>query len=86
MTTTGTAAGDVIDEQVVLLDWLGQAIGTRAKADVHGATTPLHLAFSLHLFGPDGRVLITRRSLSKATWPGVWTSSVSAATQALARR
>ena len=65
----------MIDEQVVLLDPRGQAIGARAKADVHSAATPLHLAFSLHLFAPDGRVLITRRALSKATWPGVWTNS-----------
>ena len=62
-------------EQVVLLNPLGEAIGARAKAEVHSAATPLHLAFSLHLFAADGRVLITRRALSKATWPGVWTNS-----------
>ena len=63
------------EEQVVLVDSLGQAIGARAKAEVHTDQTPLHLAFSLHLFASDGRVLITRRALTKATWPGVWTNS-----------
>jgi isopentenyl-diphosphate Delta-isomerase len=63
------------EEHVVLLGPGGEAIGTCDKSDVHRATTPLHLAFSLHLFDGVGRVLLTRRALSKATWPGVWTNS-----------
>ena len=63
-------------ELVVLLDEEGRAIGTTAKSGVHHTDTPLHLAFSCYLFDDRGRILLTRRALSKPTWPGVWTNSV----------
>ncbi|HET9648804.1 MAG TPA: isopentenyl-diphosphate Delta-isomerase [Microlunatus sp.] len=62
-------------EQVVLLDPDGRVIGASPKAEVHHGNTPLHLAFSVHIFDPAGRVLLTRRALDKRTWPGVWTNS-----------
>lgn len=62
-------------EQVVLLDPDGRVIGESPKSEVHHTATPLHLAFSVHIFDGAGRVLLTRRSLSKTTWPGVWTNS-----------
>lgn len=63
-------------ELVVLLDEDGSAIGEAEKSLVHTTNTPLHLAFSCHIFNEAGEVLITRRALSKQTWPGVWTNSV----------
>jgi len=62
-------------ELVVLLDDEGQPIGEAEKFSVHGLSTPLHLAFSCHVYDSEGRVLVTRRALSKLTWPGVWTNS-----------
>jgi len=62
-------------ELVVLVDEAGAAIGTAAKSTVHTHDTPLHRAFSCHVFSTDGRVLLTRRALGKLTWPGVWTNS-----------
>lgn len=60
---------------VVLLEDDGTPVGTAPRLSVHGTETPLHQAFSLHLFDDEGRVLLTRRALDKLTWPGVWTNS-----------
>ncbi|MCZ9308193.1 isopentenyl-diphosphate Delta-isomerase [Corynebacterium uberis] len=62
-------------ELVVLLDAAANPIGTAEKSQVHTGDTPLHLAFSVFLLNGDGQLLLTRRALSKKTWPGVWTNS-----------
>ncbi len=62
-------------EEVVLVDEAGNPIGVAPKSSIHGKDTQLHLAFSCHVYNLDGEVLVTRRSLEKAAWPGVWTNS-----------
>ncbi|WP_146340254.1 isopentenyl-diphosphate Delta-isomerase [Nesterenkonia sp. NBAIMH1] len=64
-----------ISDQVVLVTPQGEARGTLLKSEAHGTDTPLHLGFSCHVIDGRGRVLVTRRALSKRTWPGVWTNS-----------
>ena len=59
----------------MLVDEGGRAIGTEAKATVHHAATPLHLAFSSYVVDTAGRVLLTQRAADKPTWPGAWTNS-----------
>ena len=60
---------------VILLSEDGQPIGVRPKELVHTTDTALHQAFSCHVRNAAGQVLVTRRALSKVTWPGVWTNS-----------
>ncbi|MGE5872958.1 isopentenyl-diphosphate Delta-isomerase [Klebsiella quasipneumoniae] len=64
------------DEHVVLLDAQNQPVGTKEKLSAHESCTSRHLAFSVWLFNPKGQCLITRRSLTKKAWPGIWTNSV----------
>ncbi len=63
-------------EHVILLDEQDQPAGMLEKYAAHTFDTPLHLAFSCWLFNQQGQLLVTRRSLGKKAWPGVWTNSV----------
>ena len=62
-------------ELVVLLGEDRSPIGTEPKSTVHHRDTPLHLAFSCHVVNDRGEVLVSRRSLGKRAWPGVWTNA-----------
>ena len=62
-------------ELVILVDEDSNPIGEALKSEVHTTDTPLHLAFSSYIRNENGEVLITRRAITKKTWPGVWTNS-----------
>jgi isopentenyl-diphosphate delta-isomerase len=63
------------NDRVVLLDERGLPCGSARREVVHGPRTPLHLAFSCYVLRGDGAMLVTRRALTKRTWPGVWTNA-----------
>jgi isopentenyl-diphosphate Delta-isomerase len=65
----------VAADHVVTVDDEGRRIGTFDRSAVHTTETPLHLAFSCYVLDDAGRLLLTRRALTKRTWPGVWTNS-----------
>jgi len=65
-----------VAELIVLVDEDGTAIGSMPKPLVHHGETPLHRAFSAYLFDDGGRLLVTRRADTKATFPGMWTNTV----------
>ena len=69
------AAASDDEAPVVLLDEADRPIGQLPKSQVHHAQTPLHRGFSCYIFVSSGRVLMTRRAISKKTWPGVWTNT-----------
>ncbi len=72
----GSAAPSRITaERVVLLDEAGRAVGEQDKQAAHSTSTPLHLAFSGYVFDSERRLLVTRRALDKATFPGAWTNT-----------
>ncbi|GAB3348962.1 isopentenyl-diphosphate Delta-isomerase [Modestobacter lapidis] len=74
--TTQDVVAPRADEIIVLVDESGAAIGTMPKRLVHTGETPLHRAFSAYLFDDDARLLVTRRAVDKATFPGMWTNTV----------
>lgn len=63
-------------EEVVLVNDNDEKIGVALKDEVHTTETPLHRAFSIFIFDAQGRVLLTKRSEKKKTFPGVWTNAV----------
>jgi len=73
-TAVPTAQHTVLEE-VVLLDAHGSPVGVADKRKIHGSHTPLHLAFSCYGFDSGGRLLVTRRSFTKAVFPGVWSNT-----------
>ncbi len=68
-------AHDESTDVVVLLDPMGEPVGTLGKAAAHQSPGHWHAAFSAMLVDDDGRVLLQRRAAGKYHFPGRWTNS-----------
>jgi len=63
------------DDMIVLVDENNNLIGTAPKLAAHNHDTKRHRAFSVFIFNNKGELLLQQRSLTKKTWPGVWSNS-----------
>lgn len=62
-------------DPVVLVDALGEPVGTMPKMAAHEAPGHWHAAFSAMLVDDDGRLLLQRRATTKYHFGGRWTNS-----------
>jgi isopentenyl-diphosphate delta-isomerase len=60
-----------MEESFETFDECGQPTGVYTRFEVHRRGL-WHRAANVFLFLPDGKLLIQRRQLSKAVWPGAW--------------
>jgi isopentenyl-diphosphate delta-isomerase type 1 len=70
-----TPRADTSQELLDLVDSSGRAIGRATRERVHREGL-LHRAVHLVVWNPDGRILLQKRSGSKACCPGQWDTSV----------
>ena len=63
-----------MQEQVVLVDTLDNALGVMGKMEAHEKGL-LHRAFSVFLFNAKGEMLLQKRALGKYHSPGLWTNT-----------
>lgn len=58
-----------------MLDDQARVIGTATRQEVH-ANGLVHRAVHILVLGSDNRLLLQKRSAKKASWPGMWDTSV----------
>ena len=63
-------------EMLERCDAAGSPLGAVSRERAHGDPTVIHLVVHLHVFHPDGRLLLQKRSLAKDLYPGVWDTAV----------
>jgi len=65
-----------------LVDANGNPAGQASREECHGNPRLIHLVVHLHVFHPDGRLLLQRRAPGKDTNPGLLDTSVGGHVQA----
>lgn len=64
-------------EVFIVVDKDDKVLGFRSRYDCHHDKSLIHRAVNLLIFDDQGRVLLQKRSMSKDTSPGLWSTSVS---------
>lgn len=64
------------DELFPLVDADGKIIGSATRKECHSGSMLLHPVVHLHVFSPDGTLLLQKRSEDKDIQPGRWDTSV----------
>ncbi len=62
-------------DRLVLVDADDREIGVAGKAQCHAGNGLLHRAFSVFVYGADGRILLQQRSAAKTLWPMYWSNA-----------
>lgn len=64
------------DELFPVVDTEGRVIGSATRGECHSGSMILHPVVHLHVFSPDGALLLQKRSDDKDIQPGRWDTSV----------
>ena len=64
------------EEIFPLVDPTGKVIGSATRRECHSGSMLLHPVVHLHVFSPDGSLLLQKRSDDKDIQPGRWDTSV----------
>ena len=64
------------EELFPLVDPEGNVIGSATRRECHSGSMLLHPVVHLHVFSPDGAILLQKRSEDKDIQPGRWDTSV----------
>ena len=62
-------------DKLVLVDPDDHQVGLAEKIQCHAGDGLLHRAFSVFVFGADGKVLLQQRSAAKPLWPMYWSNT-----------
>jgi isopentenyl-diphosphate delta-isomerase len=62
-------------EEIILVNALDEEVGAAEKQLAHMGSGLLHRAFSIVLFGSDGRMLLQQRATAKYHFGGLWTNA-----------
>ncbi len=63
-------------EYLPIIDETGAVVGKATRAECHSGTFLLHPVVHLHVFDPQGRLYLQKRSLDKDIQPGKWDTAV----------